>query len=129
MTYNIMIQGWQWQSEWLVGLGKLASTANLSIIHRPHHSLQIVQISWMGCICLYICFLMLAKIVEIQLKRIPCRLTHVQIMHVGLLGRQNSQLMQNPLFYFGIFFFSTKFLHLLPHFSADNLFVGTDATS
>ena len=73
MTYNIMIQGWQWQSEWLVGLGKLASTANLSIIHRPHHSLQIVQISWMGCICLYICFLMLVKLVEIQLNRIPCR--------------------------------------------------------
>ena len=54
MTYNIMIQGWQWQSEWLVGLGKLASTANLSIIHRPHHSLQIVQISWMGYISTYL---------------------------------------------------------------------------
>ena len=74
MTYNIMIQGWQWQSEWLVGLGKLASTANLSIIHCSHHSLQIVQISWMGYICAYIhIFLMLAKLLEIQLNRIPCK--------------------------------------------------------
>ena len=55
-----MIQGWQWQSEWLVGLGKLVSTANLLIIHRSHHSLQIVQISWRGNICLYkfICLLL-----------------------------------------------------------------------
>ena len=54
MIYNIMIQGWQWQSERLVGLGKLASTANLSIIHCSHHSLQIVQISWMGNIRIYV---------------------------------------------------------------------------
>ena len=35
--------------------------------------------------------------------------------------------MQNPLFNFGSFFFSTQFLHLLatPPFSSDNLFVGT----
>ena len=74
---------------------------------------------------------MLAKFVEIQLNWTPCRWTHVRIMHVGLIGRQNSQLMQNPLFYFGSFFFSTQFMHLLaaPPFSADNLFVGTDATS
>jgi len=49
--------------------------------------------------------LMLAKLFEIQLNRIPCWWTHVQIMHMGLLGRQNSKLMQNPLFYFGNFFF------------------------
>ena len=64
MIYNIMIQGWQWQSEWLVGLGKLASTANLSIIHRSHHSLQIVQISWMGNICLYmLCYIRFIQVV------------------------------------------------------------------